>query len=161
GIKDLDVPANNFDITRPLHIWSYALINPVPTVTMSSPTNNAYILAPAHVPLRANATDNDGTIVRVEYYEYFEDFKIGEATAAPYTLIWSNKTEGTYGVCAGGDQRGDESPGAARARTVFAIGFNHWRSRALAHRSSVRRHRALGHFSLQPAELRCANECPE
>jgi hypothetical protein len=100
GIKDLDVPANDFDITRPLHIWSYALINPVPTVTMTSPTNNAYMLSPVNVPLRATATDNDGVIAKVEYYEYFEDFKIGEATASPYLLTWSNRTEGVFGIFA-------------------------------------------------------------
>jgi hypothetical protein len=100
GIKDLDVPANDFDITRPNHIWSYSLINPVPTVTMTSPTNNTFFLAPANVLLRANATDNDGSIARVEYFEYFEDFKIGEGTTAPYSLIWSNRAVGTYGVFA-------------------------------------------------------------
>ena len=100
GIRDLEVPANDFEPGRPGNQWNYSLINPVPTVVMASPTNNAFMLSPADVPLRATATDNDGTIARVEYFEAFEDYKIGEATNAPYTVIWSNRTVGFYGVFA-------------------------------------------------------------
>ncbi len=96
GIQDLEVPANDFDSSRPGHTWSYSLINPVPTVTMTSPTNEAYVLAPANVPLRATATDNDGTIVSVEFYDFYEGETLGIASNAPFNLTWSNAQAGSY-----------------------------------------------------------------
>ena len=87
-----------FDYTRPANQWSYTLIDPVPAVTMTAPTNGAYVLAPANIPLRATATDNDGTIVLVEFYDVQEGAKIGEATTSPYSATWSNISVGTYTV---------------------------------------------------------------
>ena len=96
GIQDLEVPANPFDRTRPNNQWNYSLVNPVPTVVLTSPTNNAYMLPPANVPLRVNATDNDGTIVLVEYYDMVEGAVIASSTNAPFSSTWSNLALGTY-----------------------------------------------------------------
>jgi hypothetical protein len=96
GIHDLSVPANDFDFTRPVNQWNYSLVDPVPTIAMTSPTNNAYVLAPANIPFRANATDNDGTIVLVEYYDALEGSVVASATNAPYSATWSNISVGTF-----------------------------------------------------------------
>ncbi|HMJ92332.1 MAG TPA: Ig-like domain-containing protein [Candidatus Acidoferrum sp.] len=96
GITDLEVPSNDFNRDRPENQWSYSLVDPLPRVTMTSPTNGAVILAPADVPLRVDAADNDGTIVRVEYFEGAS--KIGEATASPYTATWSSVPAGNYAL---------------------------------------------------------------
>src|SRR5262249_29064340 len=44
--------------------------------------------------LRANASDNDGTVAQVEFYE--SGTKLGQATNTPYTLTISNIPVGTY-----------------------------------------------------------------
>src|SRR5205823_12484414 len=69
AITDLEAQPAPFDPTRFAGQWNYTLIDPVPSVSLTSPTNNAFILAPANVPLRATATDNDGTIARVEFLQ--------------------------------------------------------------------------------------------
>ncbi len=94
GIQDLEAPANSFEPSRPGHTWNYTLVNPVPSVALSSPTNNTYVLAPANLTLRATATDNDGTISLVEFFAGSN--KLGEATNAPYTFAWSNAPAATY-----------------------------------------------------------------
>jgi hypothetical protein len=95
GIQDVEA-GNPFDPTRPSHQWNYNLVNPIPTITMTSPTNNAYIQAPANIPFRVNAVDNDGTIVRVEYYDRSENGTLAEVTNAPFSFTWSNVSVGTY-----------------------------------------------------------------
>jgi hypothetical protein len=82
------------DASRPTNQWSYTLVNPVPTVALSSPANGTYLLAPANVTLRADATDNDDTIARVEFYVGAS--KLGEGTATPYAITWTNVPVGTY-----------------------------------------------------------------
>jgi len=94
NITDIEVPPAAFDPTRFGGQWNYTLIDPVPSVTLTSPTNNAYVLAPANVPLRATASDNDGTINLVEFYQ--DSNKVGEATNSPYALTVSNVQQGVY-----------------------------------------------------------------
>ncbi|WP_372237540.1 Ig-like domain-containing protein [Pseudomonas sp. Hp2] len=43
---------------------------------------------PGNTTLAATASDQDGTISKVEYYQ--GSTKIDEATASPYTVTWSN-----------------------------------------------------------------------
>jgi hypothetical protein len=94
GIKDLETPANDFDPTRPGGVWTYNLVDPVPFVALISPANNAAFLAGTNIALLASATDNDGTVARVEFFANSD--KIGERTSSPYSLTWSNVAEGEY-----------------------------------------------------------------
>jgi len=70
--------------------------NKPPAVTLTSPTNGATFTAPANVTLSANATDSDGTIARVEFYN--GTTLLNSDTAAPYTFTWSSVPAGTYSV---------------------------------------------------------------
>ena len=94
GILDLQEPPASFDPTRFGGQWNYTLIDPVPSVTLTSPTNNTFLLAPATVTLGATASDNDGTVELVEFYEGTN--KLGEGTNAPYSLTVSNLPLGVY-----------------------------------------------------------------
>ncbi|MEY2407909.1 MAG: acid phosphatase type 7 [Verrucomicrobiota bacterium] len=96
GIADLEAPSNPFDTSRPGNTWNYSLVNPRPSVTLTSPSNGVYILAPADITLRATASDNDGTVSYVEFYA--GTARIGAATNSPYTFVWSAVPEGTYTV---------------------------------------------------------------
>ncbi|MBI3883141.1 MAG: T9SS type A sorting domain-containing protein [Sphingobacteriales bacterium] len=67
-------------------------INPVAAIT--SPTNNTTYNAPASVVINATATDADGTISKVDFYNGATI--LGTATVSPYTFNWSNVAAGTY-----------------------------------------------------------------
>ena len=54
--------------------------------------------APASLTLSASASDSDGTIAKVEFYQ--GTTLIGTATSAPYAVNWPNVAAGTYEVTA-------------------------------------------------------------
>lgn len=72
--------------------------NSAPTVTLTSPGAPATYYAPATVVLTASASDNDGTVARVEFYQ--GSVLIGTATSHPYSVSWSSVPAGTYTLTA-------------------------------------------------------------
>ena len=70
--------------------------NAPPTVSVTAPLNGANVMAPANLVLQANAADSDGGISKVEFFA--DNFKLGEATAAPYSFVWNNVAAGTYAI---------------------------------------------------------------
>jgi hypothetical protein len=69
--------------------------SPNRNVTITSPADNATFAAPANIPITANASAGVGrTISRVEMFA--SGTKIGEATAPPYSMIWSNVSAGNF-----------------------------------------------------------------
>ena len=72
--------------------------NVPPAATLTSPTENAVLAGSTTVHLQASASDLDGTVTKVEFYQ--GDTKIGEADAAPYTLDVSNVGPGYWSYTA-------------------------------------------------------------
>ncbi len=72
--------------------------NSQPTVTLTQPSNGATFTAPANVNLAATASDADGTVTKVEFFN--GTTKLGEDTTAPYSFTWSGVAAGTYSLTA-------------------------------------------------------------
>ena len=72
--------------------------NSRPTVTLTQPSNGATFTAPAAVNLAATASDTDGTVTKVEFFN--GTTKLGEDTTAPYSFAWSGVGIGTYSLTA-------------------------------------------------------------
>jgi hypothetical protein len=72
--------------------------NSQPTVTLTQPSNGATFTAPATVNLAATASDADGTVTKVEFFN--ATTKLGEDTTAPYSVTWSGVAAGTYSLTA-------------------------------------------------------------
>jgi C1A family cysteine protease len=68
--------------------------NVSPVVSLISPTPGASFTAPALIEFGAAASDNDGTVSKVEFYQGAT--KLGEVVEAPYTFAWTNVSAGTY-----------------------------------------------------------------
>ncbi len=68
--------------------------NSSPTVSITSPANNATFTAPASVTINATAADADGDVTLVEFFNGAT--KLGEDDTAPYTFTWSNVAAGSY-----------------------------------------------------------------
>lgn len=66
----------------------------VPTVSLTSPANNATFIPPATITLTATASDDNGTISRVDFYS--GTMLIGSATENPYSYVWQNVPAGNY-----------------------------------------------------------------
>jgi hypothetical protein len=67
-----------------------------PVVTMTSPEDGQSFVTPASVNILANASDSDGSITKVEFYN--GSVKLGEDTSSPYAFNWTNVPEGNYGI---------------------------------------------------------------
>jgi hypothetical protein len=86
--------------------------NQPPSVTMTSPTNGTAVFTPGTITLAANASDNDGTISRVEFFS--DGTKVGEATSSPYRSACQVLAAGTYRFTARAiDDRGAATQSAA------------------------------------------------
>jgi RHS repeat-associated protein len=69
------------------------IVNAPPSVSLTGPTSGAVFTAPAAITLTANATDADGTIARVEFYQ--DAALIATVTSAPYAFAVANVAAGS------------------------------------------------------------------
>lgn len=70
--------------------------NQPPTVALS--TNGTSFVAPANITLNAIASDSDGTITKVEFYQ--GSALIGTEASSPYSFAWNNVAAGSYSLTA-------------------------------------------------------------
>jgi RHS repeat-associated protein len=89
-----------------------------PSVRLTAPTDGAVVNAPGTFHLSADATDTDGSIVRVEFYQGAT--KIGEDLSAPYTLSWSSMALGRYSLTA----RAVDNQGNVGASAAVSVTYN-------------------------------------
>jgi len=72
--------------------------NVPPAVALTSPVHGAVFTAPASIALAANASDSDGTVSKVEFFN--GSTRLSTDTSAPYTYTWNNVAAGTYALTA-------------------------------------------------------------
>lgn len=93
--------------------------NELPTVSLTSPADGSSYGEHSNIPLAATATDNDGTIARVEFYA--GSTLIGSVTTPPYAMNWLDVPVGNYAVTARAvDDRGGATVSAVATVTVTA-----------------------------------------
>lgn len=68
--------------------------NLLPTVSITSPTNNANITSKTNVTISATVSDADGKVIKVEFYN--GTTLLSTVTTAPYQYVWQNILAGTY-----------------------------------------------------------------
>ena len=73
--------------------------NQAPNVSLTAPANGTTFTPPATITLSATASDADGTVSVVEFYQGGTTL-IGSDTTSPYSLTWSNVPAGTYQLTA-------------------------------------------------------------
>lgn len=69
-----------------------------PAVSITSPASGASYMAPATISISATASDTDGTISKVDFYQ--GSTLIGSDTAAPYNVSWNSVAAGSYTLTA-------------------------------------------------------------
>jgi hypothetical protein len=76
--------------------------NVPPTITITSPAEGALFISPADIKIVANATDLDGTISQVEFFQATNLLASTSAEIAPgfYSTLWTNVAAGTYQLTA-------------------------------------------------------------
>ena len=104
--------------TSASRLITVANTNTPPTVSLSSPANNAAYAAPASITLTASAQDSDGSIAKVEFLQ--GTTVLATLTAAPYTFAWTNVAQGTYVLSA----RATDNQGAVTTSTAVTVTVN-------------------------------------
>ncbi|WP_299759213.1 PA14 domain-containing protein [uncultured Pontibacter sp.] len=89
--------------------------NQAPAVAITSPTANTAIAQGASVVIEANATDNDGSITKVEFFQ--GTVKLGEDASAPFAYTWNNASVGTYSLTA----KAHDNAGGSKTSSAVAI----------------------------------------
>ena len=73
------------------------IVNALPSVSITSPGNGSELPA-GNVTIDATASDSDGSIATVEFWNGFD--YLGEDTSAPYSFVWTSVPDGCYQVVA-------------------------------------------------------------
>ena len=79
-------------------LYNTTIPNVAPTVSLTAPANNATVTQGATVAITANATDSDGSISKVEFYD--GTTLLSTSTSAPYSYNWLTSTAGTHTLTA-------------------------------------------------------------
>jgi hypothetical protein len=85
--------------------------NRAPTVAITAPADGAAFTAPADITITASATDPEGQLTRVDFYQ--GSTLVGSDASEPYGLTWTGAPAGTYTVTANAiDAAGAETTSA-------------------------------------------------
>jgi hypothetical protein len=105
------IPASiNFSVVNTI-----VISNRPPTITLTNPANAATFTAPTTVLLQATASDTDGTVTNVAFYQ--GTTKLGEASGVPYSFFWTNVSAGAYTLTA----RATDNEGAVTISSPVTI----------------------------------------
>jgi len=72
--------------------------NQPPSVSLTSPASGAIFTSPATVNLAASASDPDGSVAKVEFFQGAT--LLATVSAPPYTFSWTNVAAGSYSLTA-------------------------------------------------------------
>ena len=109
AVDDLEVSEN-----ARIRLTTFA-VNLPPTIIVTAPSSGATWLAPASFSLNATATDSDGSIAKVEFFQ--GSTKIGEDLTPPFNLAVSALGFGNYSYTA----RASDNLGATTISTAVTI----------------------------------------
>ncbi|HUR46067.1 MAG TPA: Ig-like domain-containing protein, partial [Candidatus Saccharimonadales bacterium] len=73
--------------------------NSPPTVTMTQPSSGAVVSSPTNIQLVAQASDPDGTIANVDFFDGANKVGRGSGTG-PYQFVWTNASFGPHQITA-------------------------------------------------------------
>jgi Zn-dependent metalloprotease len=73
-------------------------VNSPPVANITTPVSGARFTMPATVNIAVTASDADGSVAMVEFYD--GSVKLGEAAQAPFAFSWPNAPEGTHRLIA-------------------------------------------------------------
>ena len=97
--------------------------NASPVVTLTAPVNGASFNVGTAINLTATASDSDGSVAKVEFFQ--GGTKLGEDTSSPYAYSWTNAAAGTYTITAKAtDNAGATTTSSSAAITVNTVGGN-------------------------------------
>jgi endoglucanase Acf2 len=87
--------------------------NVAPTISITNPVNNSAFKEGEDITIAATASDLDGTVTLVEFYDGLT--KIGEDNTEPFSFVWSGAGLGNHQISA---KATDDSNGEGTSQTI-------------------------------------------
>jgi hypothetical protein len=109
------VATDNLGATTTSSAITITVTNPLPIVGITAPLNGTNYVANAMVTIDATASDANGSVTLVEFYNGAT--LLGSDASSPYSFTWSNVTAGTYNITA----RAVDNEGGAAVSSVITI----------------------------------------
>ncbi|HKV35769.1 MAG TPA: LamG-like jellyroll fold domain-containing protein [Pyrinomonadaceae bacterium] len=98
-------------------------LNNAPSVSLTHPLNNTSIAAGANIVMDATASDSDGSVTKVDFYQ--GTTLLGTDTTAPYTFVWTNVAAGSYSLSAKATDDATATTSSTTIAVTVAAGGNH------------------------------------
>lgn len=105
----------NAPVQKTIHVTA---VNDPPAVSITSPLDNAKLKAPGPLTIQASATDVDGAISQVEFFQGVTS--LGVVNAPPFTLVLNNVAIGDYTYSA----RATDNSNATADSAAVAVSVN-------------------------------------
>jgi endoglucanase len=115
-----DFPAGTLDfVTLSCPTWNIlpcdGSTNQFPSVNISSPANNSNFTTGASITIQASASDSDGSVSKVEFFN--AGTKLGEDTTSPYQFTIASAAAGNYSLTA----KATDNIGASTTSSVVTV----------------------------------------
>lgn len=104
------------------NIYAYGRINPIPTVTLMSPTNGEAFVGSSNITFSANVAANGQSVSAVQYYQ--GSTLLGQATTPPYTFTWTNAPAGNYSLTADAVYNGSSTAASPAVGIYVGVATN-------------------------------------
>ncbi len=98
-------PGNHVVVARAVDTWGlatsskavrFSVTNAAPVITVTAPLNNAVFVAPAAISITTEASDPDGSILRVSFWA--NERLLGVVDKPPFTYLWKDAPAGKYKI---------------------------------------------------------------
>jgi len=111
-------------ISSPVNVTVDPAANVPPTVSITIPSNGATYIAPANITINATASDSDGSVTKVEFYN--GAVKLGEDTTSPYSYTWSGVSAGSYSLTAKATDNSGATTTSGSVDVIVEEGSTYW-----------------------------------
>jgi glucose/arabinose dehydrogenase len=112
------VASDNFGATTTSASVTVTIVsNSPPTVSITSPTNAASFTAPATIIIAATASDLDGTVTNVQFFDGASS--LGSITSSPYSIL-ASLSVGTHTLIAAASDNGGTTTSSATVTVTVA-----------------------------------------
>ena len=106
---------NGYAILLPSEYVAAFAPNVAPSVSLTAPTNNAGFTVPASITMTATASDTDGIVTNVDFYNGAT--LLGSDAGSPYAYTGTNVAAGSYSLTA----RATDNDGAVSTSAVVTV----------------------------------------
>ncbi len=108
-------PANGYGNVNEIEFYGTSSTNVAPVVSITSPVNNTSFIAPASITINASASDADGSVAKVDFYNGAT--LLGTDATSPYSFIWNSVAPGTYTLTA----KATDNNGAVTTSAIITV----------------------------------------